>query len=459
MKHDRSVCEAHQRDIIMKSLFTHAWRFAVLTPIAFLGHAAVAQDDSSAHQAASESEQPAFLRSTESDKGLVTLEIASRELVRPQGSSAGTGPTVWLVGVAHVAEPSLYAELQKFLGEFDVVLFESVMPTGADNLATVAPEARAKATRQAMELLGSIIERCRKDAGGYPESLDAMRESIAAVDSRLITILPAKAIDAWGRELAYSIADDRSAFTLLSLGADGKPGGAGDDADIVVTDRDGLKPMAVSSDGGLQSELAGLLGMDFQLTAMSYAEPNFRASDMTMDELADALEVRSLDASDLQGALDASSFPAQAMKVLARFIKLADSWTGGAISDVCTLALIEVLGNEKFTQDAMEQFGEGFGDVIIGERNQVVMDDLKHLIENEPGVRSVAIFYGAAHMPDFVERLRDQLGYELSGEEKWFTAMSVDMSQSALPRDQLEMTRGTLRKMLSQQMGALKQRK
>ena len=40
-----------------------------------------------------------------------------------------------------------------------------------------------------------------------------------------------KMLDPWGRENVYT--SDGNTFTIMSLGADGKPGGEGDDADIV----------------------------------------------------------------------------------------------------------------------------------------------------------------------------------------------------------------------------------
>jgi general secretion pathway protein G len=42
-----------------------------------------------------------------------------------------------------------------------------------------------------------------------------------------------KAIDGWGHDLQYSV-DGKGAITLTSLGADGKPGGEGDDSDVVL---------------------------------------------------------------------------------------------------------------------------------------------------------------------------------------------------------------------------------
>lgn len=429
-----------------QSIVRRALHLAAIAPVVAASPYALAQDDA----AETKSESIPFLRTVE-DAGVVTLEVASREFV----SKDGQGPKVWLVGVAHVADSALYQSHQELLADFDVVLFESVMPGGLNTNAVLKPEEKPGATQERMKFLGSVIERYHADHGVYPDNLDQLSELVAKTDTRLVSILPGTKNDAWGKGIAYSSSDEGASYTLLSLGADGKPGGEDAAADLTITNRDDIAPMSTSSEGGLQSELANTLGLAFQLTALSYAEPNFRCSDMTMTQLAQAMSDRDLDVSDLEGALDATSLPAQLMKMLLRFVKMADEMLGGAIADICRLALIEILGNENMTQQAMQQFGEGFGDVIIGDRNQVVIDDLKRIIDNEDDVKSVAIYYGAAHMHDFVERLEEQLGYEPSGEAKWFTGMRVDMNNSSMPRDQLEMTRNMLRKTMAQQMKAL----
>ncbi|MHC4612288.1 MAG: hypothetical protein ACYTAU_01750 [Planctomycetota bacterium] len=100
----------------------------------------------------------------------------------------------------------------------------------------------------------------------------------------------------------------------------------------------------------------------------------------------------------------------------------------------------------------MVQFGEGFADVIIGERNQVVVDDVKAILAGEPEVESIAIFYGAAHMPDLARRLDEQLGYRPADAE-WFTAFEVNLAASALSPQQLR----SLRRMIRMQLRQLQQ--
>ena len=111
------------------------------------------------------------------------------------------------------------------------------------------------------------------------------------------------------------------------------------------------------------------------------------------------------------------------------------------------MVLIEIFNDELLLEQSIAQLGPGFAEVIIGQRNQVVVDDVKTILADEPGVRSIAIFYGAAHMQDMAGRLEDQLGYR-PADEQWYTAFKVDLADSALSERQLRMLRATIRQQI-----------
>ena len=62
------------------------------------------------------------------------------------------------------------------------------------------------------------------DNGSYPSSLDELPDTENQKDL----------VDAWGREIGYRVNAD-STITFHSYGADGEPGGAGEDGDIYRT--------------------------------------------------------------------------------------------------------------------------------------------------------------------------------------------------------------------------------
>jgi hypothetical protein len=98
------------------------------------------------------------------------------------------------------------------------------------------------------------------------------------------------------------------------------------------------------------------------------------------------------------------------------------------------LALIEALGQMK---GDLSQLGglppnlKQLLDVLIKERNQKVINDLKEELKKKNGAESIALFYGTGHMPDMEKRLREQLHYEPAG-ELWFAAISADTRRSGV---------------------------
>ena len=60
-----------------------------------------------------------------SGENIVSIELVSRRY------EANGKPDLWLVGVAHIADASFYEEINSLLDPMDIVLFESVRPTGS----------------------------------------------------------------------------------------------------------------------------------------------------------------------------------------------------------------------------------------------------------------------------------------------------------------------------------------
>jgi general secretion pathway protein G len=100
--------------------------------------------------------------------------------------------------------------------------------------------AKHKIAEQSIERLAGILDLYRLDVGAYPTS----DQGLAAlnVDPQGIMgwsgpyLKDAGGIrDPWGRVFVYKSPSQRPghSFDIVSLGADGKPGGEGEDADIV----------------------------------------------------------------------------------------------------------------------------------------------------------------------------------------------------------------------------------
>jgi general secretion pathway protein G len=95
--------------------------------------------------------------------------------------------------------------------------------------------ARQKATRALIAKLKGEVEFFKVDQGRYPEQLEDLRCRPSYVDERK---WPAhgyrddRVLDAWERPYQYTVPGTRGAFDIVSLGADGKPGGEGVNEDL-----------------------------------------------------------------------------------------------------------------------------------------------------------------------------------------------------------------------------------
>jgi general secretion pathway protein G len=102
-------------------------------------------------------------------------------------------------------------------------------------------EAKVSAARAQIELFGMALEAYRLDNDYYPstaQGLEALRtppagepEARAWRGPYLKKTIP---LDPWGRPYVYRSPGEtnRESYDLLTYGRDGRPGGAGEDADI-----------------------------------------------------------------------------------------------------------------------------------------------------------------------------------------------------------------------------------
>jgi general secretion pathway protein G len=98
-------------------------------------------------------------------------------------------------------------------------------------------DAKTTAAKAQLELFGLALDQYRLDNDYYPSSaqgLEALRAAPqgepAARNWRGPYLKKAVPLDPWGRAYMYTVTT--SAYTLYSLGRDGKEGGEGEDRDI-----------------------------------------------------------------------------------------------------------------------------------------------------------------------------------------------------------------------------------
>jgi general secretion pathway protein G len=91
---------------------------------------------------------------------------------------------------------------------------------------------KGKRTTAAVQIsnIASALDSYRIDVGRYPESLEGLLENDTNRDAWAGPYMREVPPDPWGNEYHYEVKDRD--FDLLSYGADGAPGGEGDDADV-----------------------------------------------------------------------------------------------------------------------------------------------------------------------------------------------------------------------------------
>jgi general secretion pathway protein G len=91
---------------------------------------------------------------------------------------------------------------------------------------------KGKRTTAAAQIsnLASALDSYRIDVGRYPETLEGLVENDTGRNAWAGPYMRELPADPWGNDYYYE-AQDRD-FVLLSHGADGAPGGEGDDADV-----------------------------------------------------------------------------------------------------------------------------------------------------------------------------------------------------------------------------------
>jgi len=98
-------------------------------------------------------------------------------------------------------------------------------------------KATAKAAKAQIELLGTALDTFRLDASRYPtsqEGLHALTQKPGGLDRWDGPYLKKEVPnDPWGKPYIYKSPGEHGPYDIVSYGADGVPGGEGNDRDVV----------------------------------------------------------------------------------------------------------------------------------------------------------------------------------------------------------------------------------
>jgi len=366
-----------------------------------------------------------FVRSIARD-GFAGFETAST-VYRP---SAAEGTEVALVGVVHIGDRAYYRELVDVLGRSEVVLYESVLPRGAFGTGGDSELARQRSTQDAMLFVRGLLVQFTRAQARVPIEIAELRAFVVGRDSRLARPLDLALVDAWKGAVRYE-SQGTLGFRLVSLGADRAAGGRGFDLDLVLTELPAGVAAAASGASpedprqeddrrDLYGELAAALGTDLQVRSIDYDRPGWVPADLPMEELLDRLWRRGERSATLEMLAEPSGFQQGVLRFLLSMVSKSTGFKK---------LVIQALGEAGERGSGRGAGRSALGSVdqrlILDERNDAVIDQLRTLLASDTPPRSVAIFYGAAHMADIADTLEREFALA-RGETTWSRAMSVD---------------------------------
>ena len=178
--------------------------------------------------------------------------------------------------------------------------------------------------------------------------------------------------------------------------------------------------------GTAQQGMTKLLGLTFQLNEVDYKAPNFIHADLSPQQFAEAMQRRgeswwTMFAKLMQESIaraDANDSPADD----AADVSFGDLF-GLLFGSNRELRLRRILAEQFSDMEVLTAaFGGENGSSLITDRNAAALHVLQRQIQR--GSRSIAIFYGAAHMDDFDQHLQNDFGL-VPQETAWLEAWDL----------------------------------
>jgi general secretion pathway protein G len=114
------------------------------------------------------------------------------------------------------------------------ILIAGLMAFVAPKIFQQSQKANWQQAQLKLRTLAGEIEMYKLEVGRYPENLQALAKQPPGVDRWNGPYAKEDELkDAWGNDYRYQVPGSNKPFDLISLGADGREGGEGENRDIV----------------------------------------------------------------------------------------------------------------------------------------------------------------------------------------------------------------------------------
>ena len=169
----------------------------------------------------------------------------------------------------------------------------------------------------------------------------------------------------------------------------------------------------------LQQGMKLFLRLEHQLEVVDYLKANFIHADLSPEGMKKAMKERGDDETTI------------VLGVLADFLRKKNLDADKPEPQAPDISLTDLLNPKKFKRMMAKQFENAGGEVSLGgtinrllveDRNKACIKVLQQQLT--AGKKKIAIFYGAAHMPDFDKRLKEDFGMKRT-ESEWITAWNL----------------------------------
>jgi hypothetical protein len=169
----------------------------------------------------------------------------------------------------------------------------------------------------------------------------------------------------------------------------------------------------------LQQGMKFFLGLEHQLEGLDYRKSNFIHADLSPEGMKKAMKERGDDEMTI------------ILGVIADLLRKRNLDADKPEPQAPDISLTDLLNPKKFKRIMAQQFEDAGGDVSLGgtinrllveDRNKACIKVLQKQLT--AGKKKIAIFYGAAHMPDFDKRLKEDFGMKRT-ESEWITAWNL----------------------------------
>lgn len=113
------------------------------------------------------------------------------------------------------------------------ILLAGIMAFVGPKIFQQMGKAKSSEAKIRIQQLAGEIEMYKLEVGRYPDNLQALAQQPAGVDKwNGPYAKPDELKDAWGNDYRYTVPGQNKPFDLVSLGADGKDGGEGENRDV-----------------------------------------------------------------------------------------------------------------------------------------------------------------------------------------------------------------------------------